>query len=356
MTLGPVRFYLPLVIMLSIIPVAYADSGPDHQTVQPWPIQLGTSGGNINDISKLYCCSGTLGGLVEDSSGTQYILSNNHVIARSNLGIPGDEISQPGMIDQQCRNSGVLANLAAFVPIKFKSKRSVPLNEADAAIALPLTGAVDPSGSILDIGPLSANIVAAAVGMAVQKSGRTTGHTFGSVAAINVTVDVGYSKACGGAATQVARYINQIRVTPGSFSAGGDSGSVIVESGAADPADGLPRPVGLLFAGSSTSTLANPMNRVLALLGVAMTSAPAAASSAPASAAVTTATAAKARHSAALFAVPGVIGHGVGLSAAGRPVIEVYLAQDNASARARIPAALDNVPVQVIVTGEFIAF
>jgi len=42
---------------------------------------FGSSGGNVNDISKSFCCSGTLGSLVKDSSGVQYTLSNNHVLA-----------------------------------------------------------------------------------------------------------------------------------------------------------------------------------------------------------------------------------------------------------------------------------
>ena len=63
---------------------ALADGGPDHQVYQVRPIELGTSGGNIYDRSILYCCSGTLEALVQDASGVQYILSNNHVLARTN--------------------------------------------------------------------------------------------------------------------------------------------------------------------------------------------------------------------------------------------------------------------------------
>jgi len=59
--------------------------------------------------------------------------------------------------------------------------------------------------------------------MAVQKSGRTTGHTSGVVAAVSVTINVKYGSQCGGA-RGTGTFKNQIRVTPGSFSAGGDSG------------------------------------------------------------------------------------------------------------------------------------
>ena len=251
-------------MLVAASPLTRADSGADHQAAQSWPIQLGTSGGNINDRSALYCCSGTLGALVEDSGGVQYILSNNHVLGRANQGAPGEAINQPGMIDQNCANSGVVANLTRFVEIQFGKGRSLPPNDVDGAIAAVVPGAVRADGAILDIGTVSATTVAAFNGQAVQKSGRTTGQTFGNVAATDATVDVGYSSTCGGAATQKARFVNQIVITPGTFSAGGDSGSVIFETGA------NPRAVGLLFAGSGSSTIANPIDKVLTALGVTM--------------------------------------------------------------------------------------
>jgi hypothetical protein len=75
-------------------------------------------------------------------------------------------------------------------------------------------------------------------------------------------VDVGYSSG-------VARFVGQIIVEPGEFSAGGDSGSLIVvdgkgKKGAADDR----KPVGLLFAGSAFVTVANPIDLVLDRFGV----------------------------------------------------------------------------------------
>ncbi len=63
-----------------------------------------------------------------------------------------------------------------------------------------------------------------------------------------------------------------------------------------------------------------------------------------------------ARHSQALLNIPGVVGHGVGLSKSGKPSIRVFLASENASARSQIPTSLENVPVQVVVTGPFTAY
>ena len=257
---------LPILVVAAVQNVVWADGGPEHQTAQSWPIKLGTSGGNINDRSMLYCCSGTLGALVEDGV-SQYILSNNHVLARTNLGIIGEGINQPGQIDQSCGQTGIVASLSDFVKIRFKKGRAIPLNAVDAAIAVVVDGAVDPNGEILDIGEVSSEIASAEIGQTVQKSGRTTGHTKGFVTAIDVTVDVGYSKECGGASNQIARFKNQIFIEGSSeaFSAGGDSGSLIVEDVAVSP-----RAVGLLFAGSSTVTVANPIDAVLNAFGVVM--------------------------------------------------------------------------------------
>ena len=68
-----------------------------NQLKQTPPILLGTSGGNVHDASKAFCCSGTLGSLVT-KRGVQYILSNNHVLADADTATVGDAISQPGQI------------------------------------------------------------------------------------------------------------------------------------------------------------------------------------------------------------------------------------------------------------------
>ena len=55
----------------------FADGGANHRVRNT---NYGVSGGNVNDITRRFCCSGTLGSLVQSASGTQYILSNNHVL------------------------------------------------------------------------------------------------------------------------------------------------------------------------------------------------------------------------------------------------------------------------------------
>jgi len=128
------------IIFFSLLPIAtWADSGPAHRVDQQFPIQLGTSGGNINDSSKGFCYGGTLGALVEDTNGNQYILSNNHVLARTNAASMGEDITQPGLIDESPAcfkdTTDIVADLSAFIPIFFKTKGTMPPNAVDAAIA-----------------------------------------------------------------------------------------------------------------------------------------------------------------------------------------------------------------------------
>jgi len=352
-----------------------ADSGPAHQALQSRPAQLGTSGGNINDRKPAFCCGGTLGALVT-KGGIQYILSNNHVLARTNEAVVGDDILQPALIDQSpscVQDAGdIVADLSAWVPITFTKGT---LNAVDAAIAQVRPGMVSPGGSILDIGTVGSTPVGAAINMGVKKSGRTTGLTTGIVAAVSVTIDVRYGSQCGGG-RGTGRFTNQIRITPGSFSAGGDSGSLIVENIPSNP-----RPVGLLFAGGSNDTFANPIQSALAAFGVTVVGTSTTGGTTfweqlgwflpsvwtadagqpgrrpidPGSQAA--AAQAKARHEQAIMRIEGVVGLGVGASDAvpGQAVVEVYVKQATPAVRAGIPPHLENVPVKVVETGEITA-
>jgi len=120
----------------------------DNQDAQSGPIKLGTSGGNSTDTTRsgnsLFCCSGTLGSLVS-RAGTLYILSNNHVLNKSDQGAANDPISQPGLADSNCGQSGIrtVANMTQAAPLK--------TSNVDAAIAQIVSGQVDTSGTILDL-------------------------------------------------------------------------------------------------------------------------------------------------------------------------------------------------------------
>jgi hypothetical protein len=265
--LNPSRGIKPVlamaVLLLALPVVAQADTGPEHRVIKR-PLWFGTSGGNANDISRrVFCSSGTLGALVQDATNPaiQYILSNNHVLARINEATLEEDITQPGLIDIGCRPSATdhVADLSRFVEIKWTPRGSPPVyNKVDAAIAKVLPDKLDSAapGRILDIGSPSSAWAPALLGAPVQKSGRTTGHTDGTVAAVDVDVLVDYGSR------RLAWFQDQTRITPAAFSDGGDSGSLILNSNR--------EAVGLLFAGSSTDTIANRICDVLAELRVGM--------------------------------------------------------------------------------------
>lgn len=244
-----------------------APSDVDHQAKQTPPIQLGTSGGWRYDLANGYCCGGTLGSLIQIGT-TKYILSNYHVLeadivagGNNRVAQTGDPVIQPGLIDVGCD-----ANEAQDVATLVK-KSSLPNSNVDCAIAEIIQGMVDESGAILEIGTISSQTVEAYIGQAVKKSGRTTGLTRSSVSGLNATIQVTYDDECAGNTAFTKIFYGQIVVkNRGSkFLAGGDSGSLMVEDVTTNP-----RAVGLLFAGSNTTAIANPIDEVLSFLNATM--------------------------------------------------------------------------------------
>lgn len=242
-------------------------SGVSHTAKQTPPIQLGTSGGWGYDLANGYCCGGTLGSLIQ-IGGVQYILSNYHVfesdIVNGGNGIvatTGSPIIQPGLIDVSC-NAGNAQTVANLV-----KRSSLPSSNVDAAIAQVASGMVRTDGAILEIGTLSRATAGASIGQAVKKSGRTTGLTRSSVSGLNATVSVSYENECAGGTAFTKTFTGQIVIKNkgSSFLNSGDSGSLMVEDAATNP-----RAVGLLFAGSSTSAIANPIGEVLNFFGATM--------------------------------------------------------------------------------------
>jgi hypothetical protein len=252
---------------------------PVNEQAQSGAIVLGTSGGNALDSTTntsahtITCCGGTLGSLVVNGGGTPFILSNNHVLARTDQGqkpdqthTVGDPIIQPGLVDTPtCTPSGArtVANLFDFYNLETGTGTKV-----DAAIAKVLAGEVDPSGNILYLGAPDANGVPvpapphggtgvpASLTMDVAKSGRATGLTCSKVVGVATTVSVQYHTKCGSSTTFSVNYTNQVQIASGSFSAEGDSGSLVVSVANADP-------VALMYAGSDTDTVGNPVGDVL---------------------------------------------------------------------------------------------
>ena len=65
-------------------------------------------------------------------------------------------------------------------------------------------------GAILEIGTISASTVAASIGQAVKKSGRTTGLTRSTVSGLNATISVQYENECAGGAAFTKTFTGQI--------------------------------------------------------------------------------------------------------------------------------------------------
>jgi hypothetical protein len=320
-----------LVLALSLM----ADKGRNHQAAQTPPIELGTSGGNVQDINTQFCCSGTLGALVE-RGGQRYILSNNHVLARGSQAANGEDVSQPGLIDVGCNvnNTTIVADFSEAPPLGGATN-------VDAALAAERSGGVDANGSIIDIGVPSSALATPALNMQVAKSGRTTGFSCGSIASVSTDVSVQYQQGCGIGNTFMVTYTDQLVIT-GRFSAGGDSGSLIVQASTA-------RPVGLLFAGSSSTTIGNPIQDVVAALnGITFVgggdhavackggggngggppkgkNASAGATGQQARVSVEQALAAKRQYARGLMQDPAVMGVGVGIDDDGEPVVVIYV-------------------------------
>jgi hypothetical protein len=60
----------------------------------------------------------------------------------------------------------------------------------------------------------------------------------------------------------------------------------------------------------------------------------------------------KKRHEARLMKTPGVVGVGIGRSG-GKTVIRVYVAKDTPKVRKAVPEALEDVPIEIVVSGPF---
>ena len=251
----------------------------EPQTDRRRPALGGISIGHV-DIT-----AGTLGCVVKRGDDS-YILSNNHVIANSNDAKLGDAIVQPGPIDGGNSPADNIAQLAEFIPIFFPGDDSnggtstcpiatgfasglntvatiigskarlqavttqATANLVDAAIAGPVN-ALMVSSNILGIGEIE-GVREGDLGLAVQKSGRTTGYTTGTIQQIDVTVNVQYG---GG---RVGQFADQL--IAGDMSQGGDSGSAVL--------DMHRNIVGLLFAGSDTVTIMNRIQNVFSALNV----------------------------------------------------------------------------------------
>jgi hypothetical protein len=241
-------------VPMNIVVTGIIDAYPHRFRTRPAP-------GGVS-VGHFRITAGTIGclavGRSAPRSSRRLILSNNHVLAKSNNAVFGDCIAQPGPTDGGRCPADQIAMLERFVPINFAGG----VNFVDCA-----TGWAWPDRVRQDLVYLRSGVqtyfrisrapVAPVLGMLVGKSGRTTQLTQGQITGVGATVQVNYNGRLALFQDQI-----EIRGTSGLFSAGGDSGSSIWTW------NPLRNPVGLLFAGGGDLTFANRITRVLAALDI----------------------------------------------------------------------------------------
>jgi hypothetical protein len=248
----------------------------DSLNMQPLtaPVQLGSSGSNVDANCPTpapgFCFGGTLGSLII-GGGKTYILSNNHVLGLSDGGAAGQAVTQPGIIETNCSTNGTItvANVSNIINLQTQSAPHV-----DVTTAQVISGEVDPADNILELGalntvngvqvpqpapPVAGAGIAASMNELLAKSGRTTGLTCARVETVSTTANVDYEPGCT-TTTFTVTYSDEIVVANMSngqnFIGDGDSGSLAVDAGTAQP-------VALMFAGSENSAIGNPVADVL---------------------------------------------------------------------------------------------
>lgn len=276
------------------------------------PFPTGVSAGHYQ------IAAGTIGAVVTDNdTGEKLLLSNNHVFANSNNAKIGDPIIQPGTIDGGM-SSDVIGHLYRYAKIMFDTDDGSgqqpiiepdPPADRDGCVSLKTYIAaarswlqhisdsqidhkenLEPDRVVSRMFHSAPNVIDAALikpsrledvldfplnqpdvkinrtasvelGDEVAKYGRTTGYTEGEITLLNATVDVAFGPA------KVARFRNQFIIqNSGQFSAGGDSGSLIISKNGDE--QGNYKAYGLLFAGSDIATMANPIEKVLSALRI----------------------------------------------------------------------------------------
>lgn len=228
---------------------------PCHANQLPLPVEMGNSAFTSN-----FCSACTLGFVACDLETRRRVyVTNAHCstdaagcVAAAPIGTPNAHV---GPLDANCAVASIVGQTSGQVGPNCAARALSTIDAAKVDSAATQTRV-----AIRDIGVPGGAPGTVLVGDLVQKSGRTTGWTQGTVAALNYTALVGPYACCGN-----ATFPNQIRVNAmgaGPFIQGGDSGSALLNMD-----DEI---VGLLFSGPASGSAgnANPIGAVLAGLGV----------------------------------------------------------------------------------------
>lgn len=254
---------------------ASASALEPYQKYLPRPVPLGVEGSNAAyNVAPDGVCrdeQGTLGGLVADQNGIQYILGAAHILALGPSGYfasgSAEAIVQPGLPEagigcppsQSGISSDTVAAISTVVPINLSSSA---VNQADAVLAQITPGAVQASQYGI---PTYSGTVAPVVTkkMKVMKFGASSGLTQGKIAS-KVAETVKY-KICSHISTKnsdvscdpvIVKFANVILTTPG-LGVPGDSGALVLTS------DQCPQPVGLYVGDNGKNGFVTDMPAVL---------------------------------------------------------------------------------------------
>lgn len=233
------------------------------------PAQPGCSIG-VQFPGEDYPMTGTFGAVVKNAQGTCYILSNNHVLAGENRLKLGTEIFQPSYLDH--RHAEPIARLAEFVELTTSSSNAVDCAIAEVAdpklVSAVFLPAVD---RLSDTAPGEP-----AMGLRVEKVGRSSGHTTGQIIDLNFDARIEYASGTFMFQNQLLvrgdyRIWQRVGETLGlsrsprtTFSEPGDSGAVVVDRSHKVA-------VGLLLGGSDAEgdfSIVSPIGRALDAFGV----------------------------------------------------------------------------------------
>ena len=256
--------------------IAYVKGNPPPpQMPKPYSLHGGryTCG---SSIFPAHCVgAGTFGLIVRDQAGHLYGMTNNHVAGACNHAMPGLPILAPGPLD---------ANEDACDPFTIgRHHRLLPINDGipeniaiDVNWDVSIFRLTDPDrvtsmqGTAFDT-PHA--VVSPVPSMRVQKVGRTTGLTSGTIVAQSASpVPVQYQVSEYGVRKNV--FFETVYIVQGDnglpFSRPGDSGSLVV----ADDGQGNAHAVGLVFAGNEQRGLSFilPLPEIMQKLSVEIVS------------------------------------------------------------------------------------
>lgn len=241
-------------------PTCNAGIGPPcHRDQLPLPVEMGNSGawflGSACTLGFKACDIGT---------GSSVLVTNSHCAQYANgcaLAALGDPVEHVGPLDQMPLGSGV--------EIGTISGHAAPSCGAgnNYTDATKVTSAFFQSAKThRDIGTPKREISNPVPHWRVQYSGRSSGHNWGSLEAIHVTVK---APIAGGFCCGSLTMKDQIAFKPHYSVIGGDSGSGVLISGPGFPKYDN-RIVGLLFAYDGDLAYANNIDRVLSALNLTL--------------------------------------------------------------------------------------